>query len=136
MLDLTKPDYFALLAGAVAVLDPFPASAVGAALDAFKLGVPVVTSPASQTPGMRYAAGMYERMGLPNCTAKSTSEYVRIAARLAKQPAWREQMSVAIQETWPRTLAADRKLGAADFGHFLSRVVLAERGSTLLEDDL
>ena len=136
LLELPKADYFALLASAVAVLDPFPASAVGATLDAFKLGVPVVTAPGSQTPGMRYAAGMYARMGLANCTAKSTSDYVRIAMRLAKQPAWRREVAAAINSTWPRTLAADRKLGETDFAHFLSRAVLSERGSTPLREDL
>ncbi|CAN0319524.1 unnamed protein product, partial [Hapterophycus canaliculatus] len=44
-------DYFAVLAMADVVLDPFPVGNLQAAVDAFALGTPVVTLPSRQRAG-------------------------------------------------------------------------------------
>ncbi len=65
-------------------------------LQALGLGVPVVTLPGAFMRG-RQTYGCYRRMGVLDCVAADAQEYVRIAVRLATEPAWREQVRAQIR---------------------------------------
>ena len=60
-------------------------------LQALGLGLPIVTLPGAFLRG-RQTYGCYRRMGVLDCVADDAREYVRIAVRLATEPAWREQV--------------------------------------------
>ena len=61
-------DYLSLLRHARAVLDPVPVSSAPAALDAFAVGTPLVSSPSSQRPGFRHGAALWRGL-LDGCDA-------------------------------------------------------------------
>jgi predicted O-linked N-acetylglucosamine transferase (SPINDLY family) len=65
-------------------------------LQALGLGLPMVTLPGAFLRG-RQTYGCYRRMGVLDCVAADAQEYVRIAVRLATEPAWREQVRARIR---------------------------------------
>jgi protein O-GlcNAc transferase len=65
-------------------------------LQALGLGIPVITMPGAFMRG-RQTYGCYRRMGVLDCVAADAREYVRIAVRLATEPAWREQVRAQIR---------------------------------------
>jgi predicted O-linked N-acetylglucosamine transferase (SPINDLY family) len=67
-------------------------------LQALGLGLPMVTLPGAFLRG-RQTYGCYRRMGVLDCVAADAQEYVRIAVRLATEPAWREQVRAQIRAT-------------------------------------
>jgi protein O-GlcNAc transferase len=69
-------------------------------LQALGLGIPMVTLPGAFLRG-RQTYGCYRRMGVLDCVADDAQEYVRIAVRLATEPAWREQVRARIRANNP-----------------------------------
>jgi predicted O-linked N-acetylglucosamine transferase (SPINDLY family) len=65
-------------------------------LQALGLGSPMVTLPGAFLRG-RQTYGCYQRMGVLDCIAADAKDYVRIAVRLATEPAWREQVRARIR---------------------------------------
>jgi protein O-GlcNAc transferase len=65
-------------------------------LQALGLGVPLVTLPGAFLRG-RQTYGCYQRLGVHDCVAADAAEYVRIAVRLATEPAWREEVRARIR---------------------------------------
>ncbi|CAM9525505.1 unnamed protein product [Scytosiphon promiscuus] len=88
-------DYFAILAMADVVLDPFPVGNLHAAVDAFALGTPVVTLPSRQRAGARYVQALASDLGVPPtcCAAADLKEYVDLAARLCLDDYWADEVS-------------------------------------------
>jgi len=80
-----------------AVLDTIYFSGGHTSLECFALGVPVVTLPSSQMAG-RLTYGYYKRMGIMDCVANDSDEYVDIAFRLAHDRTWKENISIKIKE--------------------------------------
>lgn len=74
--------YLNLMHAADAVLDPIWFNGMNNSLDAFSVGVPVVTLPHLFQRG-RHAFGMYKKLNWFDCVAKDTDEYAAIALRLA-----------------------------------------------------
>jgi predicted O-linked N-acetylglucosamine transferase (SPINDLY family) len=99
------------LAGADAVLDPFYFGGWNSSCDAFALGVPIATLPGFLLPG-RYTLGLYREMGLEGAIARSPEEYVDIALRLARDEAYREEISARSARLFDRP-DCGRALGAA-----------------------
>ena len=123
LLDLPRSDYLVLLSASAAVLDPFPASAAGATVDAFGVGALVLTAPTMQTAGMRYAAGMYSHIGMSNCTATSVKSYIRMARRLASSPVLRRELRAELKRRWQGNLRTQRAASTADFVRFFDQLV-------------
>lgn len=75
-------DYFGLLTVADAVLDVLTFSGGNSSLEAFSLGVPVVTWPGRFAHG-RITYACYRQMGIGDLIAADAGEYVDLALRLA-----------------------------------------------------
>ena len=104
------------------VLDTFPAGGYINSLQAFSVGVPIVTLPSNILSG-RLTLGMYQKMGLKDCgcVAKDEKDYVSIALKLAHNPSARAKIA-------SRILASNYKLfndqqAIIEWDRFLSSVL-------------
>ena len=84
-------DYFGLLTVADAVLDAPTFSGGNSSIEAFSLGVPIVTWPGGFARG-RITYACYQQMGIKDLIAGDAGEYVDLAIRLAGDRAFREKM--------------------------------------------
>mgnify|MGYP001586303447 CR=1 FL=1 len=92
---LASGEFMHLLAVSDVMLDPLHWSGGSTSLQALALGLPVVTLPGEFMRG-RVTYGCYRQMGLMDCVAFTTGEYVDIAVRLGADSAWREQVKAKI----------------------------------------
>lgn len=74
-------DFTSLVAACDVMLDTPHFNGMNTSLEAFAAGTPVVTMPTEFQRG-RHTAGMYRKMGLIDCVAASSEDYVRIALEL------------------------------------------------------
>lgn len=79
-----------------AMLDTLHWSGGNTSLDALACGLPIVTLPGRYMRG-RQSAGMLTLMGLEEFIAADAGDYVGIAARLATDASWREQVATRIR---------------------------------------
>jgi CRISPR-associated protein Csy1 len=89
-------DYMRINSACDAVLDTVHWSGGNTSLDALSAALPVVTLPGRFMRG-RQTCGMLRLMGIDDLIARDEDDYVRIAARLAGEPAWRESLSSRIR---------------------------------------
>ena len=94
---LSHRDFLDCMAAADAVLDPIYFGGNNSAIEAFSLGLPVVTLPAAQLPG-RFVMGQYREMQIEDCIARSPGHYVEIALRLARERDFRDSVARRIAE--------------------------------------
>jgi predicted O-linked N-acetylglucosamine transferase (SPINDLY family) len=85
---VTSADFLSLIAASDVMLDTVHFNGMNTSLEAFSLGTPVVTWPSNLQRG-RHTSGMYAKMGLDDCIARSLEDYVAIAVRLACEPGLR-----------------------------------------------
>ena len=88
-------DFINLIAVSDVMLDTIHFNGMNTSLEAFAVGIPVVTLPKEFQRG-RHTLGMYVRMGIHECVAGSEDEYVRIATRLATEPDFNQRIRQAI----------------------------------------
>ena len=93
----THDDYLRISACCDAMLDTSRWSGGNTALDALACGLPIVALPGRFMRG-RQSMAMLEQSGIPELVAKDDHDYVRIAARLAEDRAWRETLAARIRE--------------------------------------
>jgi protein O-GlcNAc transferase len=93
----THDDYLHISACCDAMLDTSRWSGGNTALDALACELPIVALPGRFMRG-RQSMAMLEQTGLPELVAKDDDDYVRIAARLADDCAWRETLAARIRE--------------------------------------
>ncbi|MBL8835957.1 MAG: tetratricopeptide repeat protein [Alphaproteobacteria bacterium] len=86
-----------LLQIADAVLDSWPIGGMWSAYTAAMLAVPAVTLP-SDIPFGRWMAAIYEWIGVTDVIARDEADYVRLALRLAHEPAWRQEISARLAD--------------------------------------
>ena len=98
---LEQAEFFNLLLLADVVLDPFPYCGGISSLEAFSLGVPVVTLPTEFLRG-RFTQAFYRRLGIESCIARNVDNYIEIALRLGTDLAFRKQMHDQIIAGQPR----------------------------------
>jgi protein O-GlcNAc transferase len=109
------PLYLSTLAAADVALDPLYFGGCNSSIDAFAVGVPVVTLPGDHLYG-RFSLGLYREMALEDCVASTPAEYVDIAHRLASEPDFRETQHHALCErSGVLYERADITLAYADF---------------------
>jgi CRISPR-associated protein Csy1 len=90
-----------------AMLDTLHWSGGNTSLDALACGLPMVTLPGAYMRG-RQSAGMLSLLGVTELIARDKDDYVRIAARLIREPAWRRALAERI------TAAQDRLFDASE----------------------
>lgn len=113
-------DFSSLIAAADVILDTPHFNGMNTSLEAFAFGKPVVTMPTALQRG-RHTTGMYRKMGLDDCVARSSDEYVRIALRLGKDADYRRQVCGEISRR-NDALFEDRRV-VEEFERFFAEVV-------------
>jgi len=102
ILRLSGAEFMSFLSLVDVMLDPFPYGGGNTTLEAFSLGVPVVTLPTGFLRG-RITQAFCRRLGIDSCIAKDVPEYIEIATRLGSDKALRD-------ETRGRILANQNRL--------------------------
>jgi predicted O-linked N-acetylglucosamine transferase (SPINDLY family) len=93
---LDHADYLRVNAACDAMLDTLHWSGGNTTLDALAAGLPVVTLPGAFMRG-RQSAAMLGLLEMPELVARDGDDYARIAARLAGDRAWREEVAARIR---------------------------------------
>ena len=94
---MPEDDFLRLLLTADALIDPPYFSGGNTSLEAFALGVPIVTWDSPFMRG-RVTHGCYKAMGIDALVADGAEAFVELAVRLANDPAWHGEMSRLIRE--------------------------------------
>ena len=109
-------DYLRINGVCDAMLDTLHWSGGNTSLDALACGLPVVTQPGRFMRG-RQSAGMLHLMGVEDLIARDADDYVRLAARLAGDAAWRKALAARIASARGRLF--DDPAPVAAFANFL-----------------
>lgn len=88
-------EYRQLLGAADVLLDSTHFGGGNTTLKALSVGTPIVTWPGEFSRG-RVTYACYRRMGIEDCIAHSSEEYVKIALRLGTDPTYRNEVSQRI----------------------------------------
>ena len=94
-------DYVQLLTLADVALDTFPFCGGTTSMQAFSVGLPIVTLPGEFMRG-RVTYALYRKLGLLDCVAKDKDDYVRIAVRLANDAEFRTRIREEISSRYDR----------------------------------
>jgi predicted O-linked N-acetylglucosamine transferase (SPINDLY family) len=90
-----QEDFINLIAVSDVMLDTIHFCGNNSNMEAFAAGTPVVTWPGEFHRG-RHTLGFYKAMGIPDCVAKDSGEYVDIAVRLGTDKAYRDGIKARI----------------------------------------
>jgi len=90
-------DFLSLVACADVILDTVHFNGQNTNLEAFSMGVPVVTWPGILQ-RERHTYGMYLAMGFMDLVADSEADYIRLAVRVAKESGFRVQCKARISD--------------------------------------
>lgn len=82
---------------AATILDTIHYGGATTTYDALASAKPIVTLSGSDQRG-RYATACYRQMGITDCVARSTEEYVAIASRLGMEPDYRRAVVEKLSE--------------------------------------
>ncbi len=93
-------DFLRLMSLCDLMLDTRHWSGGNTSLDALACGLPIVTLPGRYMRG-RQSAGMLRLMGIDELIATDADDYVRIAARLVADRAWRQSLVTRIRSAHP-----------------------------------
>ncbi len=88
---LVRPAFYGLMKRADVLLDTIGFSGFNTAMQAVECGLPIVAWEGRFMRG-RFASGVVKRMKLDEVVAKSEKEYIALAAKLAGDTAYREQI--------------------------------------------
>jgi len=92
-----QTDFLNLLAVCNVMLDTIHFNGMNSSLEGFAAGLPIVTMPTQLQRG-RHTYGMYRKMGIEDCVARTPEEYVDIALRLGRDHEFRGQVKQRIAE--------------------------------------
>ncbi len=92
---LNQPEFMSFLSLVDVMLDPFPYGGGNTTLEAFSLGIPVVTLPTDFLRG-RITQAFCRQLEVESCIAKDVPDYVDIASRLGTDSALRQQTRAQI----------------------------------------
>ena len=110
-------DYLRINRVCDAMLDTLHWSGGNTSLDALACGLPIVTLPGRFMRG-RQSAGMLRLMGIDELVASDADDYLRIAARLAHDTRWRDDVASRIVSRQERIF--DDPAPVAQFARFLA----------------
>lgn len=94
---MPREKFFSLLLMADVLLDTPHFCGGNTSIEAFALGLPVVTLPGDYLRG-RLTLAMYRRMGIMECVARDPADYTRIAVKLGTNCAWRNKIKKKIED--------------------------------------
>jgi predicted O-linked N-acetylglucosamine transferase (SPINDLY family) len=89
--------FLELLAAADVILDTVHFNGMNTSLEAFALGVPVVTLPGRFQRG-RHTQAMYRKMAITDCVADDEENYIDIAVRIGTEPDYARDLRARIRE--------------------------------------
>lgn len=92
---LDQDDFLNLMAVSDVMLDPLHFGGGNTSYQALSIGLPIVTLPSAFLRG-RVTAACYRMMGLFDCIARNTSEYIDLAVRFGTDPQYQAQISTCI----------------------------------------
>ena len=92
----SRSQYLALIKCFDVMLDPYPFGGGHTILEAFSVGIPVVTLPPEFARG-RLCYSFYRQMDMDDLIAKDEEEYVSLALRLTEEPEFYRQMQSFIE---------------------------------------
>src|SRR5256885_7378943 len=98
---MSRRDFRSVMSLSDVMLDTLHWSGGSTSLDALASGLPIVTLPGRFMRG-RQSAAMLRIVGVEELIARDVGEYVEIALRVARDPAYREALSARIREALPR----------------------------------
>lgn len=124
---LLHSEFLSLLLLADVVLDPYPYGGCTSSLEAFSLGVPVVTLPTEFLRG-RFTQAFYRRLGVTSCIARDQGDYTDIAVRLGTDPAFRRQVRDQIIAGQPQLFGDESVVN--DWYQFLRSVTAPHTAET------
>jgi predicted O-linked N-acetylglucosamine transferase (SPINDLY family) len=90
-------DFLNLLAVSDVILDTIHFNGMNTSLEGFAAGTPIVTMPTAFQRG-RHTSGMYRKMGMDECIARTPEEYINIAVRLGCDLEFRRHVKQRIAE--------------------------------------
>jgi len=93
---LTYNEYMGTISNSDVILDSYPFGGCNSSLEAFALGVPVVTLPSQYLNG-RFTYGFYKKMGLFDLIADTKDQFVKLALRCVMDEKWRENIVTNIK---------------------------------------
>jgi predicted O-linked N-acetylglucosamine transferase (SPINDLY family) len=79
------------------VLDPYPFGGCNSSLEAFSLGIPVVTQPSKMING-RFTQGFYKRMDINDLVVNNKKEYINKALQICKDKEYRKNIVQKIKD--------------------------------------
>jgi len=91
------PEFQQLLADADVLLDPLHFGGGDTSYEGFAVGTPIVTLP-GEFLRSRITYALYQAMGMDDCIAQNSEQYVELAVRAATDHAWRHQLRQTILE--------------------------------------
>ena len=94
---LNKEDFYSAINISDVVLDPYPFGGCNSSLEAFDLGVPVVSMPSKFING-RFTYGFYKKMGITDCLVNDYNEYTQLALKMGNNKEYRNMISTRILE--------------------------------------
>ena len=101
------PAYHALIGSVDIALAPFPYNGATTAMDCLWNGVPVVSLGGGEVFHARIGCAVLDAAGLPELIARDAGDYVRIAARLAADPARLAALREGLRERVERSPLRD-----------------------------
>jgi CRISPR-associated protein Csy1 len=115
-------DYLRINTLCDAMLDTLHWSGGNTSLDAIACGLPIVTLPGAYMRG-RQSAGMLQLIGVTDTIASDQADYARIAVRLVRERAWRDELAERIRQR--RTVLFDDPEPMEAFASALARLARA-----------
>lgn len=97
---ISSEKFMNLLKNVDVLLHPFPFDGSRTSADGLAVGLPVLTLPSEYLRG-RMAGTFYRTMNIPEMVAKNRSHYIQIAAKLANDRAFYDDVSSKIRERTP-----------------------------------
>ena len=93
---LSHEDYLALVAASDVVLDPPYYGGVNTTYDSISLGKPVISIPSNFHIG-RYTSACFNKMGITECVASTSDEFITLAVRLGTDAEYRNSVEAKIR---------------------------------------
>jgi len=88
---LSHPEFLSLVSMADVMLDTIHFNGGRSTYESLAMGAPLVTLPSSFMRG-RMTYGLYRKMNMAECIAKSTEDYIQIALKLGTQPKFQKSI--------------------------------------------
>eukprot|EP00735_Rhodelphis_limneticus_P014055 TRINITY_DN8035_c0_g1::TRINITY_DN8035_c0_g1_i1::g.20165::m.20165 TRINITY_DN8035_c0_g1::TRINITY_DN8035_c0_g1_i1::g.20165 ORF type:complete len:693 (-),score=193.62,sp/Q9M8Y0/SEC_ARATH/27.88/1e-24,Glyco_transf_41/PF13844.1/0.00031,Glyco_transf_41/PF13844.1/1.5e-26,TPR_11/PF13414.1/2.6e+02,TPR_11/PF13414.1/5.5e+03,TPR_11/PF13414.1/7.8e-08,TPR_12/PF13424.1/7.2e+03,TPR_12/PF13424.1/0.023,TPR_12/PF13424.1/0.45,TPR_2/PF07719.12/88,TPR_2/PF07719.12/1.6e+03,TPR_2/PF07719.12/1.4,TPR_2/PF07719.12/3.2,TPR_1 len=125
---LNDVEWFSLFHIAEVMIDSYPFGGYTTSLEAFSMGLPIVTLPHDMLAG-RCTMAFLQAMGVPELVAKNETDYIDIAVRVATDKDLRQNLSARILDNQPAIF--DDMTAVRDWEGFFEEAVAGKKISNL-----